>query len=289
MSSTIAPNNKSPIQDEEYIVYHGSLTRDITSFNPGSHFGTFEQALVCIAAHAFIDDEFPILPTMYKCRIKLKKDNIHRIADWGSPNIQAALLAYLNQMAVIAQKNKRKYLAIIQRFRKTPEALALKFLNKEMLKRKHKALSQLNKLVFIEYDPTSKKSNILLTIDWTNPDPQTALTAYLDHVSKNDQKKKSNYHRKLQESGSNSESNALNFLHTEIALRGHRAFSYDNKIESSGDSLMTLYSEDVEILESWEPCRKQIFDVFSENIQRIQPFNLESAMRKAQQFKDGII
>lgn len=289
MSSPIAANSKKPDQDEGYIVYHGSLTRGITSFNPGSHFGTFKQALVCIGAHAFIDGELPILPTLYKCRLKLKKNNIYRIVDWGSPNLQAALMAYLNQMAKSDLEKKNGYIDKLQKSGDSSETIAFKLLNKEMLHRGHRSLPCGNELNFFEWEPSSENINIILTINWDTPTHQSALIAYLNQVALNDRKKKSKYLRDLQSAGTGSEILSLEFLYTEIAQRGHRAFSYHNKVESIGKSVMALYSEDVEILESWEPCRKEIIKVFSKNIQRLRPPNLESAMQKAVQFKDGII
>ena len=204
MSSNPIINTKSTNEYQEHIVYHGSLTIGIKSFRPGSHFGDIKQALICIGAHAFIDDNSPITPILYKCKLTLKADNIYDLMDWGSPNYQAALIKYLKQIGTDREK----------------------------------------------------------------------IREYLDD---------------LQNSNDQSEILALKYLHAEMSKKGHRAFRYENKVESAGQSFMVLYPQDIAILEETVPCRKEIFKVFSENVDRLAPTDLESTMQKARNYRDGII
>lgn len=205
MSSNLITNTENTDEHQEYIVYHGSLTIGIKSFRPGSHFGDLKQALICIGAHAFIDGDSPITPVLYKCKLKLKNDEIYEMEDWGSPNYQAALINYLKQ------------------------------------------------------------------------------------IDADDRTKRSKYLKSFQSSKGQSEVLALEYLYSEISQRGHRAFSYQNTVESAGQSFMVLYPQDIEILDETVPCRKELFKAFSENVDRLAPTDLESTMQKARNYRDRII
>lgn len=91
-------------------VFHGSLTGGITSFLPGSHFGSRQQALVCIAAHKFIDSYVGEIPYLYQCRLTASNDEIVDLDDWGTPMPQGALRAYLKHLCMDDQFLKYYYI-----------------------------------------------------------------------------------------------------------------------------------------------------------------------------------
>lgn len=123
------------------IIYHGSLIQDITHFKPGSHFGSLEQALVCIGAHAFIDEHKPISPTIYKCQVNYRDSDIFHMSDWGTPNHQGTLRAYF-----YANKLDDEFKKISRTLQNStdPEKLSLNLLKDAMLERGHKAISYEN-------------------------------------------------------------------------------------------------------------------------------------------------
>lgn len=134
-----------------------------------------------------------------------------------------------------------------------------------------------------------KNADIYQMKDWGSPNYQAALINYLKQVDADDRTKRSKYLNILQSSKSQSEVIALDYLYSEISQRGHRAFSYQNKVESAGQSFMVLYPKDIEILDETVPCRKELFKAFSENVDRLNPPDLESTMQKARNYRDGII
>lgn len=79
-------------------LFHGSFADDIKTFDPGSHFGTtVDQALTCLVAHKIFDAEYADRSDifLYTCQPCLTKSELVSCGDWGTPNHQGALMAYL--------------------------------------------------------------------------------------------------------------------------------------------------------------------------------------------------
>ena len=74
-------------------MWHGSISSDISAFEDGVHLGSWKQAVCAIAAHAALDGSDGD-PELYKCKVRLCDENIVTLEDWGTPNLEGALLAY---------------------------------------------------------------------------------------------------------------------------------------------------------------------------------------------------
>lgn len=78
-------------------MWHGSISADISAFEDGVHLGSWEQAVCAIAAHAALDGSGGD-PELYKCKVRLCDENIETLEDWGTPNLEGALLAYCTHL-----------------------------------------------------------------------------------------------------------------------------------------------------------------------------------------------
>lgn len=75
------------------VMWHGSISADISAFEDGVHLGSWKQAVCAIAAHAALDGSDGD-PELYKCKVRLCDENVETLEDWGTPNLEGALLAY---------------------------------------------------------------------------------------------------------------------------------------------------------------------------------------------------